>query len=764
MTPAPRRVSFAVIGDALIDEIHHDSTATEFIGGSALNVAVGLASLGRSTRLLAMVGSDAAGDQIRAHLASAGVDLIATAPSAPATGRAISRRGADGEPAYAFDAAARGRRLPDDSSARTAIDDSQIIVVSGFPFDDAAQVHHLHRSLSERGDRLLLLDPNPRAGLLASRADFIVGLERMAAIADLVKISDDDADLLYGWSAQRLRDHLLDIGTRVVLSTAGPGGATLSMAGGTWHVPIAELTGPIIDTMGAGDATLATIAAALTTGMPESDDAWRDIIARAMRVAAATCRSAGPALRLPRLSAATVPLLPADVLRPPYRDRAPQQGIAHIGVGNFHRSHQAMYLDRVLTADPAAAWSICGIGVRPEDRDLLSALQEQDGLYSLSLFHPGGHIETRVLGAMSEFIADDPDRALARLTDPAIRIVSLTVTEGGYVEDPAAGRRAADDVGIRADVAGGLTAPRTTFGLIVAALRARRAQGTAPFTVLSCDNILQNGAVARASTVATARLVDEGLATWIDAHVDFPSTMVDRITPGATDAQRLIVTERLDMYDAAPVVAEPYEQWVLEDDFRAGRPALETVGAVFTTDIAAYEEMKLRLLNGGHQVLAYAGLVRGYVFAHQAMSDAEVRARLERYWHALALPALTLPPGVVGAEYLDALVDRFSNSAIADTLERLATDSAVRMGGFVLPVLERARATAGTVDASAEILASWAHAMARTPSTLLHAGVPADALRAMRAGDADFLTRLGWESPLTRDEALRDAVARLLAQ
>ena len=463
------------------------------------------------------------------------------------------------------------------------------------------------------------------------------------------------------------------------------------------------------------------------------------------------------------LSATTLAELNPEVSLPGYLDARPRVGLAHIGVGNFHRSHQAMYLDRLLSADPALPWAICGVGMREEDRGLATALAEQDYLYSLSLLGSDGTVESSVIASIREFILapDAPERALARLSDPSIRIVSLTITESGYVEDPANHRAAATDPAILADIADGLASPRSAFGLLVAALRARRDAGDAPFTVMSCDNIQNNGAVARASVVATARLVSDELAAWIEENVSFPSTMVDRITPRATPEQRDVVDRTLGVHDAAAVVAEPFEQWVIEDDFRSGRPAFDEVGAVFVDDIDAYESMKLRLLNGAHQVMAYVGSIAGHTFVHEAMDDPWVAYWVEAYSRRLALPTVDLPDGVDGNDYISVLDGRFRNPAIADTLERLATDSGDRMAKFVLPVLLDARSTPVFREIAPTILASWAVTIARTSSPVILESVSDDVLRAVRSEEdpAGFLASVDWLEPLSADAELRDAVA-----
>ncbi|MFD5226637.1 mannitol dehydrogenase family protein [Microbacterium sp. NPDC058342] len=463
------------------------------------------------------------------------------------------------------------------------------------------------------------------------------------------------------------------------------------------------------------------------------------------------------------LSAASLDLVEPGIPVPDYLGGSARIGMVHIGVGNFHRSHQAMYADRLLSADAATPWAICGIGTRDADRDLVTALQRQDGLYSLSLFGGDGSVATRVIGSIREVVlsVDDPRTALDRLSHPDVRVVSLTITESGYIEDPSAGRRASDDEALQADLADGLRAPRSAFGLIVAALRARRASEIAPFTVMSCDNIQANGTIARASVIAAARLVDEELAEWIGLEVGFPSTMVDRITPQPTPAQAQAVRRMLGLRDDAIVVAEPFTQWILEDDFRSGRPAWEAVGAVFAENIGAYEAMKLRLLNGAHQVLAYVGSLRGHALAHEAMRDDVVRGWLEAYWRSLALPDLDLPVGVDGDGYVRSLVERFSNPAIADTLERLASDSSARMATFVLPVLVDARDRHGFADLAGVLLASWAASVGASTSSAVTTGVSARLLSAMRDADpCAFLAATDWLAPLADDERLRASVSR----
>lgn len=411
-----------------------------------------------------------------------------------------------------------------------------------------------------------------------------------------------------------------------------------------------------------------------------------------------------------RLSKAALDGLPAEVSAPAYLDDDVRIGIVHFGVGNFHRAHQAMYVDRLLnSAEDQRGWGICGIGLLDRDTRMRDALNGQDGLYTLTLRHPDGSDEIGVVGSIRRFLhaPDDAESVLAQLTDPAVRIVSLTITEGGYVEDPTGGKLAIDDPLVAAETADLLSSPHTAFGWIVAALRERRRRGTPPFTVLSCDNVPGNGAVARRSVEAVARLVDEELADWIGAEVAFPSTMVDRITPVTVDTDLERIRARLGVDDAWPVAAEPFEQWVIEDDFPTGRPDFAAVGATVVADVHAHEMIKIRLLNGGHQAIAYIGQLAGHEYVHEALSDSRLVAFVREYMEHDAVPTLTAPEGFDLPGYIDELFRRFSNRAIADTLARLGADASNRVPKFIVPTLLDRIAVDATPHAGARLIASW---------------------------------------------------------
>lgn len=395
-------------------------------------------------------------------------------------------------------------------------------------------------------------------------------------------------------------------------------------------------------------------------------------------------------------------------LAPTYDRSRITTGIVHMGVGGFHRAHQAMYLDRLMRQGKALDWGICGVGLLPQDSSMRDALAGQDYLYSLTLKHPDGHHEPAIIGSIHDYRFAPEDRAgvLEVMTAPTTRIVSLTVTEGGYNTDDETGEFLADAPGAAHDAANPHE-PQTSFGYIVEALRLRREAGTEPFTVMSCDNLPGNGKVARKAVVSQARLSDPELAGWIDSNVSFPNCMVDRITPRTTPEDIAEVHDELDVEDAWPVVAEPFVQWVLEDKFPTGRPPYEEVGVQLVEDVVPYELMKLRLLNASHQGLAHWGRRLGMTYGHEAAADPQIAAWVRAYLEREALSRLLPVPGIDLAEYVDTLFERFTNAAIADTLARLAFFGPSGMPKFVLPTIRANLEDGGPIRLGAAMCAAW---------------------------------------------------------
>jgi mannitol 2-dehydrogenase len=394
---------------------------------------------------------------------------------------------------------------------------------------------------------------------------------------------------------------------------------------------------------------------------------------------------------------------------PGYRREDVTVGIVHLGVGAFHRAHQAMYLDRLMNSGRDLDWGICGVGVLLRDRAMKKALTAQDCLYTLVIKQPDGTLEPRVIGSIVEYLLvhDDAEAVIEKMAAPSTRIVSLTVTEGGYNLDPVTGEFNASHPGVQHDLEPGST-PRTTFGLLTEALVRRRGRGIEPFTVMSCDNIQGNGHVTRRMLTAFARLREEKVGDWIAEEVHFPNSMVDRITPVTTDRDRALLAERFGASDAWPVVCEPFTQWVLEDEFAAGRPALEDVGVQLVRDVEPYELMKLRLLNASHQAMCYLGYLAGYRYAHDVCQDPTFVAFVRGYMDREGTPTLRPVPGVDLETYKQTLIERFANPEVRDTLSRLCAESSDRIPKWLLPVIREQLARGGQIERSALVVAAWA--------------------------------------------------------
>jgi mannitol 2-dehydrogenase len=393
-----------------------------------------------------------------------------------------------------------------------------------------------------------------------------------------------------------------------------------------------------------------------------------------------------------KLSAATLGKMPKGVAVPGYNRADLSPGIVHFGVGNFHRAHQAVYLDDLFATGRDHDWAIVGAGVREYDIGMRDKLAAQD--YLTTVVEQEAHASTvRVTGSMIDFVKPfDVAALLDMLSRPAIRIVTLTVTEGGYCIDPATQKFDPRLPEIAYDGAH-FDAPKSAFGLIAAGLKRRRGAGVAPFTVQSCDNIPGNGHVCQNAVAGVAELADPELAAWIRGNVAFPNSMVDRITPATSDRERAILKDQYGVEDNWPVFCEEFRQWVIEDHFPAGRPALETVGATYVADVAPYELMKIRILNGGHASIAYPAGLLDIHFVHEAMEDKQIATFLETLTKREILSVVPPPPGVTLEGYRKKVAERFANPKIGDTIARLAFDGTNRQPKFILPsVADRLKA------------------------------------------------------------------------
>jgi len=413
---------------------------------------------------------------------------------------------------------------------------------------------------------------------------------------------------------------------------------------------------------------------------------------------------------MPKLCNRTLDRLPPGVAVPGYDRSLVSAGIVHIGIGNFHRTHQAVFVDRCLHLAHHQGWGIVGVGLGrgAAAEAKADAFGRQDGLYTVTEYGSDGDGQTRVIGAMVGYLhaPREPERALALLASPNIRIVTLTITEGGYNIDERTGAFRLDEPEVARDLAGAV--PRTAFGFIVEALARRRAAGVPGFTVVSCDNLRHNGDTARKAIVTFARAREGALADWIERDVAFPNGMVDRIAPTVTPEDRRRLNAGSGVDDRMPAIGERFIQWVIEDRFPNGRPDLGAVGVQLRDDVALFEAAKGRVLNAAHMMLAYPALLCGYRLVHEAMQDKRLRGFLQRFLRRDAIPLIEGPLGISLPDYAEVVLERFANPAVGDQLLRIAQDGAAKIPVFHRRTIELLLETQGHLGREAFFLACFA--------------------------------------------------------
>ena len=426
-----------------------------------------------------------------------------------------------------------------------------------------------------------------------------------------------------------------------------------------------------------------------------------------------------------KLNTKNLSLLPKAVEIPAYDRSALKTGIVHIGIGGFHRAHQAYYTDQLLHLPHNTDWGICGVGLLDTDRKIIDTLIQQNGLYTLMTIRPDGAPTARIIGSIVGYLfaPENPEAVLEKMADPDVRIVTLTITEGGYRIDSA------------------------VFGYLAQALKRRRDREIAGLTLQSCDNIQHNGDVLKKILLAYVKETEPGLTDWVEKHVAFPNSMVDRITPVTVPADAERLKSVFGIEDAWPVVCEPFIQWVIEDKFSNGRPAWESVGAMFTGDVGPYEKMKLRLLNAGHSLLGMLGSLNGCSTIDEAVGIPWLRTFLCSFMDHEVTPVLDNMMDFNVEAYKDSLIERFGNPGMKDRLARICLESSAKIPVFVLPTIREQLERGGDIKRGTLIVAAWCRYL-ELSGTLGHPWEIQDAMkdvllkRARESVDGDLLAFL----------------------
>lgn len=387
-------------------------------------------------------------------------------------------------------------------------------------------------------------------------------------------------------------------------------------------------------------------------------------------------------------------------------------GILHFGVGNFHRAHLQYYTKEVLAKDGQSGWGVCGAMLMPQDEALFRKLKSQNGVYSLTVCGRHGENETHWMGGLVDLLWIGEDNGLEsimnKIADPNVKILTMTITEGGYNQDKSTGEFRLNNEAVQHDIKNPKQ-PKTTFGIVAEGLRRRRAAGLGPVTILSCDNLQHNGDTCKRCFLAFFQAQDADLAQWVSENVTFPNSMVDRITPATTPSDVERINKALDSHDDAPVYCEDYIQWVVEDKFAAGRPAWELAGVEFTDDVAPFENMKLSLLNASHTLLSYPSILGGFRQVDEAMRDTRITKFVREFMDMDVTRYVPAPKNTNLNTYKQMLIERFANTAVSDQVQRLCGDGASKFPVYVMPIAKKMVLGGDDLTRLAYLIACYRH-------------------------------------------------------
>jgi len=408
-----------------------------------------------------------------------------------------------------------------------------------------------------------------------------------------------------------------------------------------------------------------------------------------------------------KLRVTNIHRFPKEVNVPVYDRSNIKTGIVHVGVGNFHRAHQAYYTDKLLALG-ATDWGICGIGLLPSDVRMYRDLISQDGLYTLVVKDPEGQWDIRVIGSILEYLfaPEDPETVIEKMSEPDVKIISLTITEGGYNFDAATGDFMLNEPAIQRDLKNPEN-PKTIFGYLTQAMKLRSIRELPGLTLLSCDNIQHNGDVLKKMLISYMKEAEPGIIEWTEANLTFPNSMVDRITPVSSPTDINMLKDRFGIEDRCPVVCEPFIQWVIEENFAGERPAWERTGVQFVHEVSPYENMKIRLLNAGHSLLGFTGSLFGFTTIDETVRDPLVTALLRKFMDEEVTPLLGNLTGIDLEKYKDSLIRRFGNPNIGDRLSRICAESSAKIPKFLLPTIREQLEREGPIEIGTFIVTAW---------------------------------------------------------
>jgi mannitol 2-dehydrogenase len=408
-----------------------------------------------------------------------------------------------------------------------------------------------------------------------------------------------------------------------------------------------------------------------------------------------------------KLNQVNLSRLPSGIRIPGYDRGQVKAGIIHIGVGAFHRSHQAYYTDLILRDKKNSNWGICGIALLDSDRPNYTDLAAQDGLYTLTVAKPDGSYDTMVPGSLIEYLfaPDNPGAVIEKIAHPDIKIITLTITEGGYNFN-SSGEFLMNEPLVQWDLSHP-GQPKTVFGYLAMGLKRRMERSLNGLTIQSCDNIQKNGDLLKKMLLTFIKESEPGLAAWVEKEITFPNSMVDRITPAATESDTEYIRNTFGIEDKCPVVCEPFVQWVIEDKYAQGRPDWESAGVQFADDVAPFEKMKIRLLNAGHSLLGFPGALHGYTYIHEVVNDPVFARLLRDFMEKEVTPVLDEVPGTDLNGYKDSLFKRFGNPRIRDKVTRICQQSSAKIPKFLLPTVHDQLRRGGPVGRSALVIAAW---------------------------------------------------------